>query len=62
MLGAGQFWLVRKGFYFTAAGAELPFVWAAMLFVLAMLGDGPFALKSSVMPWERKTHPIEVQA
>ena len=28
MLGAAQFWLVRKGFYFTGGGAELPLVWA----------------------------------
>ena len=31
MIGAAQFWLVRKGFYFTKAGAELPLVWLALL-------------------------------
>ena len=44
MLGAAQFWAVRKGFYFTAAGAELPLVWAVMLLLQAMLGDGPYAV------------------
>jgi putative oxidoreductase len=57
MLGAAQYWFVRKGFYFTAGGAEMPLAWATMLFVLAMLGDGPFALRPSVMPWEREAHP-----
>lgn len=46
MIGASQFWLVRKGFYFTGAGAELPLVWSIMLAVQAMLGDGPFAIGS----------------
>jgi putative oxidoreductase len=45
MLGAAQFWLVRKGFYFTAAGAELPIVWSIMLLLQAMLGDGPHAVR-----------------
>jgi putative oxidoreductase len=45
MLGAAQFWLVRKGFYFTAAGAELPVIWSIMLVLQAMLGDGPYAVK-----------------
>ena len=42
-IGASRFWLVRKGFYFTAAGAELPLVWSIMLILQIMLGDGPFA-------------------
>jgi len=45
MLGAAQFWLVRKGFYFTAAGAELPIIWSIMLVLQAMLGDGPYAVR-----------------
>ncbi|HEY4081755.1 MAG TPA: DoxX family protein [Burkholderiaceae bacterium] len=45
MLGAAQFWAVRKGFYFTTAGAELPVIWAAMLLLQAMLGDGPCAVR-----------------
>jgi putative oxidoreductase len=44
MIGAAQFWFARKGFYFTAAGAELPLVWLALLGLLAFLGDGAFAL------------------
>jgi len=44
MLGAAQFWLVRKGFYFTKAGAELPLVWAALLLIQAVAGDGRWAL------------------
>jgi putative oxidoreductase len=50
MAGAAQFWLVRKGFYFTAAGAELPLVWLALLAIQAMLGDGAFALAVSPDP------------
>jgi putative oxidoreductase len=45
MLGASQFWLVRKGFYFTTAGAEFPIIWSIMLLLQAMLGDGPHAVK-----------------
>jgi putative oxidoreductase len=44
MLGAAQFWLVRKGFYFTKAGAELPLVWSALLAIQVVAGDGPWAL------------------
>ena len=43
MLGAAQYWVVRKGFYFTAAGAELPIVWSVMLLVQALLGSGAYA-------------------
>jgi len=50
MVGAAQFWLVRKGFYFTAAGAELPLVWLALLGIQAVLGDGAFALAASPDP------------
>ena len=44
MIGASQFWLVRKGFYFSGAGAELPIVWSIMLILQALLGDGPYAI------------------
>ncbi len=44
MLGAAHFWLVRTGFFFTTAGAELPLVWTVMLLVQALLGDGAYAL------------------
>lgn len=44
MIGASHFWLIRKGYFFTAAGAELPIVWSIMLIVQAMLGDGAYAL------------------
>ncbi|MGH6964925.1 MAG: DoxX family protein [Phenylobacterium sp.] len=47
MLGAAQFWLVRKGFYFTKAGAELPLVWLALLGIQAAAGDGAYALVRS---------------
>jgi putative oxidoreductase len=47
MLGAAQFWLVRKGFYFTLAGAEMPLVWAALLAILVVAGDGQWALLRS---------------
>lgn len=44
MIGAAQFWLVRNGFYFTKAGAELPLVWLALLIVQAVAGDGSYAV------------------
>ena len=47
MLGAAQFWFVRKGFYFTLAGAEMPLVWSALLAILAVAGDGRWALLRS---------------
>ncbi|THD59698.1 DoxX family protein [Phenylobacterium sp.] len=47
MAGAAQFWMARKGFYFTAAGSELPFVWLALLGIQAVAGDGPGALAPS---------------
>ena len=47
MVAASQYWLVRRGFFFTAAGAELPILWTVGLLVQAGLGDGAFALKAS---------------
>lgn len=46
MIGASHFWLIRRGYFFTAAGAELPVVWSIMLIVQAMLGDGAYAVGS----------------
>lgn len=50
MVGAAQFWLVRNGFYFTNAGAELPLVWLALLGIQAVVGDGAWALVGSPSP------------
>jgi putative oxidoreductase len=50
MIGAAQFWLVRKGFYFTKAGAELPLVWLALLGLQAVAGDGAWAVVRSPSP------------
>jgi putative oxidoreductase len=47
MAGAAQFWIVRRGFYFTGAGAELPLVWLALLGLQAFMGDGAPALAPS---------------
>lgn len=44
MIGASHFWLMRRGYFFTAAGAELPTAWSIMLIVQAMLGDGAYAV------------------
>ena len=44
MLAAAHFWLERKGFFFTGAGAELPLLWAVLLIVQALLGSGPLSL------------------
>ena len=46
MIGASHFWLSRRGYFFTAAGAELPIAWSIMLLVQAMLGDGAYAVGS----------------
>ena len=43
MLGAAQYWLVRKGLWFTVGGAELPLVWLALLGLQVVAGDGAFA-------------------
>jgi putative oxidoreductase len=53
MIGASQFWLIRKGFYFTAAGAELPIAWSIMLILQALLGDGPYAVSWAKMKSSR---------
>jgi putative oxidoreductase len=45
-IGAAQFWAVRKGFYFTGAGAEMPVAWSLMLVALILLGDGAFSVAS----------------
>lgn len=50
MAGAAHFWLVRKGFYFTQGGAELPLVWMALLGLQVVAGDGGFALVKSPDP------------
>ncbi|RDI99037.1 DoxX family protein [Dyella solisilvae] len=42
MIGATHFWAVRKGFYFTGAGAELPLLWSVLLVLQILLGDGPY--------------------
>jgi putative oxidoreductase len=47
MIGAAHFWLSRKGFYFTKAGAELPLVWLALLSIQVIGGDGRYALARS---------------
>jgi putative oxidoreductase len=47
MIGAAQYWLARRGFFFTAAGAELPILWCVALLVQAGLGDGAYALVRS---------------
>lgn len=44
MIGATHYWAVRKGFYFTAAGCELPAVWCLLLIGLIVAGSGPLAI------------------
>ena len=50
MLGAAHFWLTRKGFFFTVAGAELPILWGLALIVQALLGNGACALSLPQFP------------
>ena len=47
MAGAAHYWLVRNGFFFTKAGAELPIVWLTLLCLQVVLGDGRYALLPS---------------
>jgi putative oxidoreductase len=54
MVGAAHFWAVRNGFFFTASGAELPVVWTVLLLIIALLGDGAYALVPSPAPWSVK--------
>ena len=54
MIGAAWFWVRRKGFYFTGAGAELPLLWAAALIILALLGDGAWAALPSMPRLRRR--------
>ena len=46
MIAAAHYWFRRRGYFFTAAGAELPIVWAVMLVIQALLGDGAYAIAS----------------
>ena len=50
MIGAAQYWLVRKGFFFTQGGGELPLVWLALLGIQVMAGDGARAMVRSPPP------------
>jgi putative oxidoreductase len=50
MIGAAQYWLERKGFFFTQGGAELPVVWLALLCIQVMAGDGAYAMVRSPRP------------
>jgi putative oxidoreductase len=45
LLGASQYLLVRKGFWFGDAGAEFALLWSVALVVQALLGDGAWALR-----------------
>jgi putative oxidoreductase len=45
MIGAAHFWAVRNGFWFVAAGAELPVLWGVLLVLQFLIGSGPYALK-----------------
>ena len=50
MVGASHFWLIRKGFFFSSGGGELPVVWSIMLIVQAMLGNGLYAVARPTRP------------
>jgi putative oxidoreductase len=58
MIGATQFWWVRRGFYFTSAGGELPLLWASTLLVQALLGDGPYAVKAGALHMFRRSRRL----
>ena len=58
IVGAAQFWAVRKGFFFTGVGSELPIAWSIMLVSQALIDDGPFAGVSSSL--QRREQPIAI--
>jgi putative oxidoreductase len=45
LIGVSQYWFVRRGFWFTNSGAELPVLWTFGLAAMAFLGDGAYALR-----------------
>ena len=55
IIAVAQLWATRRGFWFSDEGVEFPLAWTAMLIAHALLGDGAFALKTPVLPWERST-------
>ena len=55
MIGATQFWWMRRGFYFTSADGELPLLWASSLLVQALLGDGPSAVNDGALHMFRRS-------
>ncbi len=57
MIAVAYHWAIRKGFWFTVGGAELPVAWSMMLIAQALLGDGPYALRVPALPWERQSRP-----
>ena len=58
MIAATHFWFVRKGFYFTDAGWEFPLAWSFMLIAQALLGDGAYAIRVPLMPWDREGYRV----
>jgi len=46
---------IRKGFWFSDAGAEFALAWTFMLCVQALLGNGAYALRVPALPWERRS-------
>ena len=67
MLGAAHFWMMRNGFFFTSAGAELPLVWLALLGIQAVAADGALAAVRSPDPrrpllWLRHRRRAAVEA
>jgi putative oxidoreductase len=48
-------WAIRKGYWFSDAGAEFSLAWTFMLVTQVLLGDGAYALHVPALPWERGT-------
>jgi putative oxidoreductase len=57
MIAITYHWMVRKGFWFTDGGMEFPLAWTMMLITQAILGDGAYAVRLPVLPWERRVSP-----
>ena len=54
LIAVTHYWAVRKGFWFGDGGAEFPLAWTLMLVGQVLLGDGAWAVRVPVPPWERR--------
>jgi putative oxidoreductase len=54
LVAVTRHWAIRKGLWFTDGGAEFPLAWSMMLLAQIFLGDGAYAVRMPLLPWERR--------